>query len=791
MILQPTHRVERGRPIVQLFGRLDAGPAFLVEDDRFQPYCFVLRDAESLLARERGLRIEPCGLRDLRGREVLRVETKLPGDVARLRERLGSAVALEADIRFPYRYLIDLGIKSGVAIEGETEAWPNGVLCFRNPQLAPATVEPKLSFLSLDLETTPDASEILSGALVGDGVEEVHLVAAHTVAGAHAHRDEAGLLRALVARFVALDPDVLLGWNVVDFDLRVLAARCAALGVGCELGRAAGPIGFQEDRGFTRQSRAAIPGRMVLDGIALVRDALKLSDYRLETVAQAVLGRGKLLDRDVPDAAQEILRLHREDPAALCAYNLEDARLVLELLEHEGLLDLCIERSLLSGMQLDRVGASIASFDLLYLPELRRRGFVAPSVDSERASAGVSGGALLDPVPGFHRSVAVFDFKSLYPSLIRTFDLDPLAHALASGVTDAGRGAPGPLSHTAGRGAPGPLSHKARRGADDVLEAPNGARFARSGGILPGVVERFWEARAAARERGDPHAAQAIKIMQNALFGVLGATACRFFDADVANAITGFGQQTLRWTRDAFAEQGVRVLYGDTDSVFVEVAGRDEVEPLRQRAEARIAQRIGREYRVESRLELEFDRYFDSFFLPRLRGGRGASHKRYAGWEDGQLVVVGLEAVRRDWPAVAARLQQGMLERAFTDRPLAPFVREVAEQVLAGECDAELVYAKRVRKASLDRYTATTPPHVQAARKLADQGVRVGPVVRYVVTATGPEPVVPGRALPAAIDRRHYVDRVLAPIADAILIERGESFDAALGRAKPQQLPLL
>ena len=63
MILQPTSRVERGRPIVQLYGRLDAGPAFLVEDDRFRPYCFVLCDAESCLAPERGLRVEPCGLR--------------------------------------------------------------------------------------------------------------------------------------------------------------------------------------------------------------------------------------------------------------------------------------------------------------------------------------------------------------------------------------------------------------------------------------------------------------------------------------------------------------------------------------------------------------------------------------------------------------------------------------------------------------------------------------------------------------------------------------------------------
>lgn len=766
-ILQPTWRAEAGRPVLQLFGRCDTGEPFLVEDDRFRPYCFVAAEAEAQLRRVRGVRVEPCALLDLRGRAVLRVETQTPGDVARLRERLGSDVALEADLRFPYRVLCDLGIRSGVAIEGDAEERPGGLLLFRNPALAPAAVRPQLRVVSLDLETTPDASAVLAAALVGEGADEVHVVASGPVAGALDHRDEAGLLRALLARLRALDADVLLGWNVVDFDLRVLAARCAASGVPAEIGRAPGGIAFQEDAGFTRQGRAVVPGRMVLDGVGLVRDALRLEDYRLETVARAVLGRGKLLDGDAPDAAQEIVRLHREDPAALAAYNREDARLALAIVEHEGLLALSVERSLLSGMQLDRVGASIASFDLLYLPELRRRGFVAPSVDSGRgAGAGVRGGALLEPVPGFHRNVAVFDFRSLYPSLIRTFDLDPLAHALAGGALDGGRG------------------------AEDALEAPNGARFARTGGILPGLVDRYWAARDAARARGDAHAAQAIKIMLNALFGVLGAPACRFFDAAVANAITGFGQQTLRWTRDAFAEQGVRVLYGDTDSVFVELARPEDAEPLRERAEARIARRIEHAYRVRPRLELQFERLYERFFLPRLRGGRGASHKRYAGLAGGRLVLVGLEAVRRDWPAVAARLQEGMLERAFTDRPVAPFVREIVAQVLAGERDAELVFTRRVRKGSLDRYTATTPPHVQAARKLALRGLRVPPVVRYLATAQGPEPVLPGGPLPGAIDHRYYVEHVLGPVADAILRERGERFDELIGRPKPKQLPL-
>ena len=304
-------------------------------------------------------------------------------------------------------------------------------------------------------------------------------------------------------------------------------------------------------------------------------------------------------------------------------------------------------------MQLDRVGASIASFDLLYLPELRRRGYVAPSVDTGRKAEQIVGGALLDVVPGLHRHVAVFDFKSLYPSLIRTF-VDPLAHALAEQ-------------------APG----------GDAIEAPNGARFAREGAILPGLIERFAAARAAARARGDRHGDQAIKIMLNALFGVLGASGCRFFDPAVANAITTFGQQTLRWTAEAFAREGVSVLYGDTDSVFVTVP-QGGAEALRARVEAAVGARVRDTYRVEPRLTLELEIWFERLWLSRLRGGRGASHKRYAGWSDGRLVVVGLESVRRDWPAVARRLQEGLLERLFTDGDVAGYAREVTQAVLAG-----------------------------------------------------------------------------------------------------------
>jgi len=757
-ILQPTYRVREDRAVVQLFGRLESGEAFLVEDDRFRPYFFVPKQQEAALAAEHDVRVEATALEDLRGREVVRVTARTPSAVPHIRDRLLEAgcEVLEGDIRFVYRYLIDRGIRGAVAIEGPHEVLEEGLLRFRNPEIHPSRSRPALRTLSIDLETSPDASRIFSTALVGCGVEEVHLVSKQPVEGALDHPDERLFLAGVMARIRELDPDILVGWNLIDFDLRVLAKRCQSLHLACRLGRVDGEIRFQRETSFARQSRAEIPGRMVLDGIPLVRDAFRLQDYRLETVARALLGRGKRMDPDLPNAAAEIERLYREEPAALVAYNLEDARLVQEILESKGLLELAIERSLLSGMQLDRVGASIASFDLIYIPELTRRGVVAPSVDQERKTEMVRGGALLQPKPGLYANVAVFDFKSLYPSLIRTFNLDPLANA---------------------------------RAGEAAIEAPNGARFSRSEAILPGVIREFTERRDQAKENENDEADQAIKIMMNALFGVLGAASCRFFNPEIANAITSFGQQTLHWTREAFEEEGVQVLYGDTDSVFVQLQGEEqgEAELLRDRVQRCIAERIRRQYRVEPQLELELEKIFERLLLPRVRGGRGGSKKRYAGWVKGRLVIVGLESVRRDWPRIAHRLQEGMLERLFTDREVLPFVKELAEGMRAGRLDDELIYVKRIRKGSLDRYTATTPPHIRAARKAG--GAAVGPVIRYVITGNGPEPILPGRPLPSGIDRRHYLERVLRPVADAILSEIGQSFDEALG--VPQQLTLV
>jgi DNA polymerase-2 len=757
-ILQSTGGVEAGRPVVLLHGRLEGGGPFLVRDDRERP-AFWVRAADAARARALGATVRPDeGRRTLGGEPASLVELARPDDVARLRERLeGAGIAtFEADVRLAARYLIDRGIRGSLEIRGEGHPAPGVGLVFENPELRPAAWTPALTVLSLDIETDPRAERLLSIALCGVGVAEVLL---WTPAGASAPApaipfgDEADLLRAFVRRLREIDPDVVTGWNVIDFDLAVLARLAQHRGVRLEIGRGPGPLRIHGPRPAAGPSRALLPGRVVLDGIHLVRQALvRLESYALDAVAHAVLGRGKTIGGT--DRAAAIVAAFERERERFVQYNLEDARLVLEILERLQLIELTVQRSLLTGMPPDRVSASVASFDFLYLTELHRRRIVAPSLrPADDAGAPTAGGHVLEPRPGLYHSVLVFDFKSLYPSIVRTFQIDPLGYL------------PDP--------APG----------DDPIRAPNGAAFRREPGILPGMLDELFPQRAAAEAAGNRVAGQAIKILMNSFYGVLGTPACRFALPELANAITAFGRELLLWSKRRFETSGFDVLYGDTDSLFVRAGIEDPVQArsrgarLATELNLALAAHIAETWRVESRLELQFERLYLRLLLPAVRHGKEGARKRYAGLVEtptGTAVVfTGMEAVRRDWTELARRVQRELYERLFRDRPVDGYLREVVADLRAERFDDLLVYRKALRK-ELDAYAASAP-HVVAARRM---GERPGRVIAYVVTTDGPQPAGERRS---PIDHEHYVQRQLRAVAEPVLALLDLEFDRVVG----------
>jgi DNA polymerase-2 len=147
-------------------------------------------------------------------------------------------------------------------------------------------------------------------------------------------------------------------------------------------------------------------------------------------------------------------------------------------------------------------------------------------------------------------------------------------------------------------------------------------------------------------------------------------------------------------------------------------------------------------------------------------GGEGDGESR--------VVFTGLEVVRRDWTDLARQAQRELFERLFRDRPVEGYLEELVRRLRAGELDELLVYRKSLRKEP-GEYTATTPPHVVAARKLSGRPQRR---IAYVMTVAGPEPASE-RA--HELDHQHYVDRQLRPVAEPILAELGLDFDRVIG----------
>jgi DNA polymerase-2 len=760
-ILTPTYRLRDGVPEVHLYGVLDSGEPCLIVDDRVRPYFFVRAvDAERVAHLAPHLAVAETNLRAFDGAPVRRATAALPGDVPPLRGRLEAAgiECLEADVRFASRYLIDHGIRGALQVEGSSELQGRIGRVFRNPQITPCLWTPTLKVLSIDIETDPRAEHVLSIALHTASLSRVLIVHQDRFAGAESLPTERDLLRRFRACLDEIDPDIITGWNVAEFDLAVLARRARHYRVALPIGRTEDRFELRREQSYTREARAITTGRLVLDGLSLLRGAfIRLQDYKLETAAQAILGRGKLIAGT--QRGDAIMRAYQDDPEHFIAYNLEDARLVSEILQRTGLIELAVERSLLTGMPLDRVSAAIASVDSLYLSDLRARGHVAPSVGSV-GDARLLGGWVMDSLPGLYRNVLVYDFKSLYPSLIRTFNLDPLT-LLAEGVA-----------------------------GENAIVAPNGARFRRQPrGVLPVLVERLAAAREQGKREGRPVQANAIKILMNSLYGVLGASSSRLFSPAVANAITHFGQLLIKSAADAARAAGYRVIYGDTDSLFIDSGEPDYVaalagaEPLRRSIGDAVARLVRERFGCESFLELEFEKCYRRFFLPEVRSGKTGSKKRYAGvLVDAagaeRIEYVGLEAVRRDWSEVAKRFQRGLLERVFQDEAVDAFVRDFVADLRAGRHDDALAYRKAVRK-DLSAYTATTPPHVRAARKLGEQA---GRIVVYTMTLAGPEPLGEETAAP---DYTHYLEHQIEPLADAILRFVGTDF-ATLSGAQRQ-----
>ena len=775
-----------------------SGPVHVLIENQQAIFFIRQEDAEvaaDILSSIAEYQIKPLKLKDFDHKSVAGVYFNSQQALYQARERLQQLNIrhYEADIRPVERYLTERYLTGQVSIKinADNASIKNtSKKLLINPDIKAQVNQQKnhkrLKVMSLDIETAYDDLELYSISLLS---EQWHVTlmkgeAIQSEQNIEFFSNERDLMLCFIDLVVQQDPDIIIGWNVINFDFRFLQKKADHLKMSLSIGRDESLPVWR--KAHTEQSHffLLIPGRVVLDGIDTLKSATwNFPSFSLESVGKELLGRGKLLqtreaapqkskkNHDPLKNAKEIKRLFYEDQLALAAYNLEDCQLVWDIFKHTELIDFAIERAQLTGLEMDRTGGSVAAFDNLYLPRLHRKGFVAPNLNDREEYLSAPGGYVMNSSPGLYDSVLVLDYKSLYPSIICTFRVDPYARIKAEELEDT-----------------------------ECIPGFNGVSFSRDEFILPDIIQALWHARDKAKQLNNEVLSQAIKIIMNSFYGVLGTSGCRVHDARLTSSITLRGHELMKQTVSLIEADGYDVIYGDTDSVFVSLGAQFEQSQADQIGELLIKkinnywkQKLHNDYQIESFLEMEYETHYRRFFMPTVRGSDKGSKKRYAGLiidnnknetadkNNSHIVFKGLETVRTDWTSLAREVQQEIYHRIFYDLPYEEYLKNVVINLKQGKFYEQLIYRKRLRQ-KLSDYKKNRPPHAQAALKAEAYAnknglsprYKNGGWIEYVMTITGPEPVEYNEQ---KLDYDHYIEKQIAPVVDALLMVVGTSLE--------------
>lgn len=658
----------------------------------------------------------------------------------------------ESDVDPLKRFLMEKFIYAQIEVEG-TPKKQTKLTRFVNPTIKSTELIPEFVVASLDIET--GQNKIYSIALHITGRKGEHKkvfmlgeISKKSIEHIEFFKDESELIKNFIVWFNEIDPDIIIGWHVIGFDLVYIENRCNDLNIPFDIARSNGRIVIRQRKpsGFF----ANITGRIIIDGPSALRTSFfNFEDFKLETVAQELLGTGKTINPE-KKKVDEIERLFVEDKVALAEYNLNDAVLVTEIFNKTGLLELSVRRSQISGLFIDQLGMMTHAFDHFYLPLLHKKGFVAPNLKDITTTEHAEGGYVIEPEPGIYENIVVLDFKSLYPSIIRTFKIDPYSLLMKD---------------------------------KNTIITLNGYKFSATHHILPDYIDKLLQQRKEAEQKGDKQLSQAIKILMNSFYGVMGSYGCRFYHPDLPRAITGTGHKLLLGSKEFLESKNYKVIYGDTDSLFIklkevqsadgETQGKKLAEELNKYWESTLKEK----YHVESFLELEYEKFYEKFIITPARGSESGAKKRYVGLinKNGnkEIEFVGMEFVRSDWTKLAKEFQEELYKKIFSGEEVEEFIIETIKKLKSGVYDDKLIYRKRLRK-DVDDYVKNIPPHVRAAKMLREPG----DVVYYVITDKGPIPI---QFNYTDIDYNHYIEKQLKPIADSILALLGKSFDSIVG----------
>jgi DNA polymerase I len=443
---------------------------------------------------------------------------------------------------------------------------------------------------------------------------------------------EKELLTEFIKYIQFTNPDMLVAWNGEGFDFPFLINKIKKLKLPT-LGRMNEPCYTKKLQG-TNSYRSHVFGRICFD---LMEAYKKMNSYGgRESWSLDYISRYELGDKGGKEEYKGSLdELFKKDLDKFVAYNKRDVELIKLIDEKLQIINFFDELRRLCLCKFEDVFMNSKMADCLCLKYARQNGFVLPSCkDNEKES--FEGAYVHDSEPKLYKNVAVMDMKSLYPSIIIGFNISPETIR----------------------------KEKSDIGIDDKYF------FIKEKGIIPAIIKPLLDKR---KQYKDNYLTQyALKVVANSFYGVMGMKYFRLYNNDCASSVTYIARRVIKEVHNWFKEKGFNIIYGDTDSCFIEMgeATIDDMNKFNKEINEYFKTYF-RQFGVEDKnniFKLEFEKVFSSVFFKRKADGEGAK-KKYAGrivFKDeepcDEFSVTGFESKRSDSPDVGRKFMNEVLK---------------------------------------------------------------------------------------------------------------------------------
>src|SRR5271157_1865019 len=759
-LLDINYETKNEAPEIWLWGITPTGQRVLIIDRTFVPYFYAVAkegvDTDSVLKQLVECRCSLAAKPELVDRryfgkpvKAFKLQCMNAEAVAKcarqVRQIEGIEECFEDDIRAAMRYLIDNEVIPSAWHEVEVAEEPNSANV-RADKVYSAKSIPKstekveapplhvlgFSTINYSHEGTPkpDKNPVVIISTATNNDEQRQFIADEK-------RNDKPVLEAFVEYVEKTDPDIIVGYDVNTTDWRYLRERCKKLRLSLRVDRAG------TEPHTSVYGHVSLNGRINLDLSDYVEDFPEVKVKTLTNLAD-YLGVMKVEKRHiVEDIDQADYWDQLDKRKELVQFSIDNACCVMGITD--AIIDFAAQLSSLVSLPLDHVGTAAAGFrvEWFLIKKTHRLGELVPK-RIEQPYRPYAGGLVLKPKPGLHENIIVLDFKSMYPNIMITYNLSPDTYISPKDHEPPGGVYVSPeAKHRFRKEPPGfykeILSY--------LIEIRDEIR-PKLKKLQPKTVEyRVLDARQ-----------KAVKVITNASYGYAGWTGARWYMKPVAEAAAEWGRHTILTSIHIAESDGLHVVYGDTDSIFLENQPSKIEKLIKKIAE-------------ELRLEINPDRKFVRIFFTEAK-------KRYAGLlSDGQLDIVGMEVVRGDWAAVAKNVQEKVLEIILKEQSptkatsfVQNFIRDLRQKLVPYR---DLIIWKALTKPA-EEY-AVKASHVEAAKMLKAKGweLAVGDKIGYVVVVgQGPlhQKVRPYTlASYDDVDVEYYVNKQVVPAAARIL----------------------